>query len=283
MTPHRVVAEVVRLRTELSRVRLLSEDHFEVPNPTPCRLIVDCTAAGAWNMAVDEALLASVSDDGPCTLRFYCWSEPTLSLGYFQPYADREMHAASRACPVVRRSSGGGAILHDHELTYSLIVPVNHALTIAPENLYLFVHRALCQALTEVAGIVPELLPATSRTHRTERLPEPFLCFQRRGPGDVVLDESKICGSAQRRRKQGLLQHGSVLLRTSSAAPELPGIEDLAGRSIDHSSLISTWSGFLAGFLSLQCIESIVDNALERQAAEWLRLRYDFNGWTRKR
>ena len=78
----------------------------------PCRLIVDPPASGAWNMAVDEALLESVADGGPATLRFYQWSEPTLSLGYFQPYADREQHEASRELTVVRRSTGGGALIH---------------------------------------------------------------------------------------------------------------------------------------------------------------------------
>ena len=77
-------------------------------------------------MGVDEALLMDAVENGVATLRFYQWSEPTLSLGYFQRYADREQHTASRNCAVVRRQTGGGAILHDRELTYSLALPANH-------------------------------------------------------------------------------------------------------------------------------------------------------------
>jgi len=88
-------------------------------HPT-CRLIVDRPAPGAWNMAVDEALLDAAVEQGVAALRFYQWSEPTLSLGYFQRHADRDSHAASHDCTLVRRQSGGGAILHDRELTYSL-------------------------------------------------------------------------------------------------------------------------------------------------------------------
>ena len=74
-------------------------------------------------MAVDETLLFDAAENGTATLRFYSWDEPTLSLGYFQRYADREQHTASRTCAVVRRQTGGGAILHDRELTYSLALP----------------------------------------------------------------------------------------------------------------------------------------------------------------
>ena len=88
-----------------------------------CRLFIDPPAPGSWNMALDETLLESAADGGESSLRFYGWSQPTLSLGYFQPYDDRCQHAASRNCPAVRRASGGGAILHDREITYSFALP----------------------------------------------------------------------------------------------------------------------------------------------------------------
>jgi hypothetical protein len=99
------------------------------------RLIIDPPQNGAWNMAVDEALLLDAIEDGSATLRFYQWSEPTLSLGYFQRYADRNQHHASRNCAIVRRQSGGGAILHDRELTYSLVLPPGHPLGRNPNGL----------------------------------------------------------------------------------------------------------------------------------------------------
>ncbi|HEY1784986.1 MAG TPA: lipoate--protein ligase family protein, partial [Pirellulales bacterium] len=89
-------------------------------DPLDCRLLVDAPASGAWNMAVDEALVDDAAERGTCWLRFYGWSEPTLSLGYFQGHAERLVHRPSRHCPLVRRASGGGAILHDAEITYCL-------------------------------------------------------------------------------------------------------------------------------------------------------------------
>ena len=97
-----------------------------MPASRECRLLRDAAGEGAWNMAVDEALLESAATNNSMTLRLYAWSEPTLSLGYFQRYEDRRLHPESLACTCTRRSSGGGAILHDRELTYSLSVPPDH-------------------------------------------------------------------------------------------------------------------------------------------------------------
>ena len=106
-------------------------------NPIICRLIVDPPAPGAWNMAVDEALFEQAAKFGTPTLRFYQWSEPTLSLGYFQNYDDRRSHAASLGTAAVRRTTGGGAILHDQELTYSLVWPAGQAIRItAPHRIH---------------------------------------------------------------------------------------------------------------------------------------------------
>ncbi len=88
-----------------------------IPHPSSFLLLLDPPAPGAWNMAVDEALLEDAALERRCWLRFYRWQEPTLSLGYFQSYADRRQHPASSGCPAVRRTSGGGAILHDAEVT----------------------------------------------------------------------------------------------------------------------------------------------------------------------
>ena len=94
-----------------------------VATENTCRLFLDGAAAGGWNMAADELLLEQASDTGQASLRIYSWSEPTLSLGYFQSHADRQTHAPSRDCRLVRRRSGGGAILHEHEITYALAIP----------------------------------------------------------------------------------------------------------------------------------------------------------------
>ncbi len=112
-----------------------------------CHLIVDSPADGVWNMAVDEALLDAATVEGIPTLRFYSWCEPTLSLGYFQAHADRKLHTASLACPLVRRASGGGAILHDGELTYSIVLPQSHPAAARPDRLYQAFHQTLIGTL----------------------------------------------------------------------------------------------------------------------------------------
>ena len=127
-----------------------------------CRLLSDVDAAsldrrtGPWNMGVDESLLQHAGGD-QAVLRFYDWALPTLSLGYFQDYADRLQHPASAAAPCVRRASGGGAILHHHELTYSLVVP--HTVWPAARNvdLYRVVHDALVATLADVCRLTATL------------------------------------------------------------------------------------------------------------------------------
>lgn len=187
-------------------------------------------------MAVDERLLHRAAHEGEAVLRLYRWSPATLSLGYFQRAAERETHTASRTCPLVRRSSGGGAILHDHELTYSLSLPTSHPAAADAETLYRRTHGLLVETLAEF-GILATLNERTL-------VPlggEPFLCFQRRSVGDVLVDGHKICGSAQRRRKGALLQHGSILVARSSFAPELPGLAELSGKSVTIDGLQQAW------------------------------------------
>jgi lipoyl(octanoyl) transferase len=196
-----------------------------------CRLIVDPPQPGAWNMAVDEALLESAVAGGSPVFRLYRWSEPTLSLGYFQPVADRQAHRASLGCPLVRRRSGGGAILHHHELTYALIVPPERE-SHTPQQHYDLVHDAIVEILTPFAAGAGLMVRKSAGIKRSPAA-EPFLCFERRAVGDVVLADHdagtdvKVAGSAQRKHRGAILQHGSILITRSTAAPELPGLCDL--------------------------------------------------------
>src|SRR4051794_40211574 len=145
-------------------------------------------------MAIDEALLIDAVENGNATFRFYQWSEPTLSLGYFQRYADREQHAASRNAAVVRRQSGGGAILHDRELTYSLVLPPGHPLAQNAPQLYDSVHAAFLATLGSPHAKPPRYrdlrLQRRGEQNRTAIPDEPFLCFERESPGDVILTQS---------------------------------------------------------------------------------------------
>jgi lipoate-protein ligase A len=201
-----------------------------------CRLLWDPPASGAWNMAVDEVLLERAAEGDCDTFRVYGWSEPTLSLGYFQSLADRSQHQASENCPAVRRLSGGGAILHDREWTYSLALSRANRWSRAAPELYAAVHEAAIAAL-ETQHVEAKLC-GPARDVATEA---PFLCFQRRAEGDVLLDGAKVLGSAQRRRQGAVLQHGSLLRRSSRAATELPGLDDLAGRPATGDSFVTAW------------------------------------------
>ena len=187
-----------------------------------CRVLIDSEpASGSWNMAVDEALLESAVERRTCALRLYRWSEATLSLGYFQP-EDARNHPRFAALPAVRRLSGGGAILHHDELTYSCAIPPGHPLAADPLRLYVRVHEQIISLLNDcqiAAGLRGEVLRGQD---------EPFLCFGRGDPRDIVLRGHKILGSAQRRRRGAVLQHGSLLLSRSPYAPAFPGIADLA-------------------------------------------------------
>lgn len=244
----------------------------------PCRLIVDGPADGAWQMAVDEVLLDSAAVSGRMTLRFYGWSEPTLSLGYFQDYAERDAHAPSRQCPLVRRQTGGGAIVHDRELTYSLAVPAAHPRAGDPATLYQTMHEALIRTL---AGFGLAAQRCQERRVRAGAS-EPFLCFQRRATGDVLVGGVKVCGSAQRRRRGAILQHGSLLLARSERAPELPGVLELLGRSIATLDLRSAWSDELIG-PEVTCEPGELLPAETEAASLLFREKYTAGGWNQRR
>ena len=246
---------------------------------TECRLIVDEPKDGVWNMAVDDHLLGWTSRDRRCCWRFYQWTEPTLSLGYFQKRSEREGHAASRACPVVRRASGGGAIVHDKELTYSLTVPADHPLGRRRQWTYEVVHTTLIDVLSEW-GIQAGLYGMQGSG---EQKSSSFLCFNRRSPGDVVVADVKVAGSAQRRGVDGILQHGSVLLLRSSAAPELAGLGDVQDKPIELDELAQAWQERLTDALGFRWAE---DQLTAKETAEVQRIaeaKYGNPSWTEKR
>ena len=241
---------------------------------TVCRLLVDPPAAGAWNMAVDEVILESAAE-GQATLRFYQWSEATLSIGYFQRRLDRQKHTASLACPIVRRASGGGAIVHDRELTYAFALPAGHALARDPKSLYCAVHGALAEVLCPPhSGHAVSLCEVAARHD-----PEPFLCFQRCGNGDLQVNGFKIAGSAQRRRQGAIVQHGSVLLGTSPAAPELPGWEELTGRRLDPDALTAGWSAMLESRLGLELQMGGLNPVEQTRADQLMKIKYATSRW----
>ena len=176
--------------------------------------------SGAGNMAADAAALDAAAAGGPPSVRWYRWSEPTLSLGHFQKAVPPD---APAGLPVVRRLSGGGAIVHDRDWTYCVCVPADHPLARPPDRLYRAVHGAVIEALA--AAGVTAMLRGDGRAGRDDT----FLCFARQDPRDVLVRGGKVLGSAQRRRRGAVMQHGSLLLAASGHVPHLAGLRELCG------------------------------------------------------
>lgn len=193
-------------------------------------------------MSLDEALLER---GGSTVLRFYTWSPDTLSLGYFQrladvPAAERFFVAAfgdgpdpegARPGALVRRLTGGGAIHHQHELTFSLTTGLDHPLYAGPtERSYQRVHAAIARALAEVGVRAAERGPELPRSERAGT----GMCFHKSAAVDLVWDGLKGVGSAQRRKAGRVLHHGSIKLGTTPLEGEIAtlsgpvGLESLA-------------------------------------------------------
>jgi lipoyl(octanoyl) transferase len=187
-----------------------------------CRLLPWSALDGPTNMAADEALVQIAAETGVASLRFYGWSPPTLSLGYFQRAAERLRDPRLAELPWVRRPSGGSALVHHHEITYALAVPPGPAWR-AGGPWMLRMHAVIVRALGDlgVAGHLAIATAADAARHGD------FLCFQHIAPGDVVCDGKKVVGSAQRKFSRALMQHGSILLEQSEHTPLLPGLREI--------------------------------------------------------
>ena len=167
------------------------------------RLLVDGDAPGPWNMGVDDALLVSAARDATATLRFYTWRGAWLSVGYAQAVSEsRRAVCEAAGVGIVRRLTGGRAVLHGADLTYALAAPSE----LLPSGLrasYALVSNALCEALRALG------VPAERRPEG--RAGEPaFDCFARLAAEEICAGGRKLVGSAQRRAGGAVLQHGSI-------------------------------------------------------------------------
>jgi lipoate-protein ligase A len=226
-------------------------------------------------MAADETLLES-AQDGIASLRFYGWSTATVSLGYFQADKVRRTDERLASLPFVRRPTGGGALVHHHELTYALALPAASSWQgRGPSSWLCRMHTIISDSLREL-GVNPETI--------SNEQPAPnLLCFHHLTPGDLVLDRAKVVGSAQRKQRGCLLQHGSILLAASPHAPTLPGILELTGRTIAIPELASALKKSF-----------IAETGLTLTAADWtpgelerieklVHIKYSQPAWNQKR
>jgi lipoate-protein ligase A len=202
-------------------------------------------------MAIDEALLREVREP---VLRIYEWSEPAVSLGYFQP------HALAGERPFVRRYTGGGLVDHAHDITYTIVLPRAHPWMemSAPES-YRLIHEGVQAVLTH-CGITSSLAPAAAAI-------ESESCFVKPVKFDVVSEAGKLSGAAQRRTREGLLHQGSILL------------PDPAQNARVRNAFASAFAARLElalGESQLTAAEAARTDALERD-------RYSTEAWNRSR
>lgn len=245
------------------------------------------TGAGdaAFNMGLDEAILESVASGAePPTLRLYRWDPPAVSIGYFQGARDEVDIERCQAAGVglVRRLTGGGAVYHDAELTYSVVVPETHPLA---SGSILDSYRAVCSGV--IAGLAELGV-------RAEFAPL----------NDVVSGGKKVSGNAQTRKRGCLLQHGTVLLEVDPEAmfavlkvpsEKLKGklIEDvkarvgsvsgLLGRAVGYGEAVEAFArgfGSAFGYLGPRSSPGAEELARARERASE---RFSDEGWTFKR
>lgn len=167
-------------------------------------------ARGAWNMAVDEATLEAVGrGESLPTLRLYAWNPPCLSLGYAQPFTDVDLpRLQARGWEVVRRPTGGRAVLHTDELTYSVIAPPDEPRV---TGTVLESYQRLAAALVEALRLLSLPVAMQERSGRNSFTANP-VCFETPSTYEITVDGKKLIGSAQARRQEGVLQHGSLPL-----------------------------------------------------------------------
>ena len=255
---------------------------------------------GAMNMAIDEALLIAQSEERlPPAIRVYQFVPPTLSIGYFQSMEEEVdiEHCAEKGFDYVRRSTGGRAVLHDRELTYSVTISYPHK--ILEMNLLDSFHYIS-------GGIIKAIEKTGGRAHFSKREDNEIVspsCFASPTFSDIIINGKKVVGSAQMRNKYGLLQHGAILLRVSiedifyclkikealklnlidQARSKISSLSDELGREITFYDVKSALRYGLSEILG----EELVDAELtpsERKIAEELYLnKYNTSDWNFKR
>ncbi|MCW5878313.1 MAG: lipoate--protein ligase family protein [Anaerolineales bacterium] len=275
----------------------------QTPLPAQWRLLRHPAARGAHNMAVDAAILEMVVEGkSPPTLRFYDWEPACLSLGFAQHYADIDLAAqAARGWDVVRRPTGGRAILHTDELTYSVIGASDEPrLAGGVLESYKRLSEGLMAAL-KLLGLPVERQPM----HEGPGLGDADnpVCFEVPSDYEITLHGKKIIGSAQARRKGGVLQHGSLPLfgdigriteiltypsteRQQQSAERVRAraatVEEGLGRRVSFDTAAEAFIQAFAETLNIEFIEGEL-SADEHAATErWLAERYANPAWTER-
>ncbi len=217
---------------------------------------------GAENMARDDALVRSLGAperSGEGVLRFYRWGRPTLSFGRNEPaapYGDPE-RLAQAGLDVVRRPTGGRAVLHDRELTYSVVAPI------ASFDSLRTAYREINEAL--IAGLRRLGVEATASSSSAPTGVDAGPCFRAPAESEVVLHGRKLVGSAQVRVGRHLLQHGSILLRDDQLR-----LAELRGENPDPADRPATLSEALDPLPDIPAlVTALAEGFEERLGGDW--------------
>ena len=263
------------------------------------RLLRHGAACGGKNMAIDEAVGRAVAEGlAPTTLRFYAWAPPCVSLGRNQAAAavDRT-RCAERGYDVVRRPTGGRAILHTDELTYSVAARSDDPLMAGMIlDAYLRLSLGLVAGLRNL-GIDAEPAPASNRPGRDVSA----ACFEVPSAHEIVVDGRKLLGSAQYRRAGHVLQHGSLplcgdltrlveclALPTEAERESLRGslarhattVEQAMGRGVGFDEAADALAEGFASALGLNLAGDELTDCERRWAEELAREKYGSEAWT---
>jgi lipoate-protein ligase A len=259
---------------------------------TRFRLILDEPADGQLNMAVDEALMESVGEgENPATVRLYGFSPPTLSFGRFQRVREKIRFQAVRrdGITVVRRPTGGQAVLHDQELTYSVVLHRNHLEPFQKREIYRFIAELLLEGLVRLG------VEGRSSRKRSGDLHNPD-CFRSTGEYEIASSSArKLIGSAQVVNRNASLQHGAIPLDMSyrrigsylALDPETEPAEPSClsgelGTPVSFARAVKAFAeGFDAGLRRLDVPVEIgrLSEGESRRAEELLRLKYSGDEW----
>jgi lipoate-protein ligase A len=248
--------------------RFLDSARNDKPEQTTPRLFANLMVhhdksahAAAMNMAVDETLLRMAVVP---TIRFYRWRSPALSFGYFGKFSDVAIYAEER--DLVRRWTGGGIVFHGEDLTYTIVIPANDP-TFDESSIVIYdqIHGALAEALNgagERAVVAGDVDPDGIALARTAGVNAAgYNCFANPVRADVMINNRKIAGAAQRRTRSGLLQQGSIQGITVNI--------NLAGK--------------FAQSLSASRSEVAISDEVFQRARELAQQKYGTESWLRKR
>jgi len=260
-------------------------------------------SAGARNMAVDSAIAAAVgAGRQPATLRLYGWIPYCLSLGYGQRIREADTEALRRnGWDLVRRPTGGQAILHGDELTYSLCLPLDHPLASGDiVESYRRISALLLRAL-ERLGLSATAEPAGASASRERTGP---VCFAQPSHYEILVAGRKLIGSAQLRRKGVMLQHGTIPIdgdvarvcaalgfESEAARDEQRALtreravtlSQALGRSLTWDEVADALEAGFARALELDCQPGALSAEEEAEAAALVRTQFGDPAWTRKR